>query len=97
MIFTVNTTTKIPAETVIGQYSVPFALRNIVLEGKDLERLLKAMLAEDVEQVGLARLQRPARQLQVMIAEGNWLCLLPLEVKHVDCGLMQRGDMMGRI
>lgn len=67
---------------------------NILLEGKDLERLLGATLAEDVEQVGLARLQGPACYLQVVIAKRNRLCLLPLEVKHVDCGLMWRGDTM---
>lgn len=60
-----------------------------------MDTLFRAGLAEDVEQVALARLQGPACQLQVVIAEGNRLCLLPLVVKHVDCDLMQRGDMIG--
>lgn len=80
------------AETVIGKLAIPFARRSILLEGKELERLFGATLAEDVEQVGLPRLQGPARQLQVVIAERDGLALLPLVVKHVDCGLVQRGD-----
>lgn len=71
-------------------------MRNVLLKGVNWENLLGAALAEDVEQVGLARLQRPACHLQVVVAEGNDLCLLPLEVKHVDRGLMQRGDIMWR-
>lgn len=53
-----------------------------------------ATLAEDVEQVGVPRRQGPACHLQVVITEGNRLCLLPLVVKHVDGGLSQRSDML---
>lgn len=48
------------------------------------------MFAEDVKEVGLSRLKGPAGHLQVVIAKGNGLCLLPLVVKHVDRGLIQR-------
>ena len=67
---------------------IPFALRNIFLEGEDLERLIRTTLAEDVEQVRLPGLQGPAGHLQVVVAEGNGLRLLPLVIKHVDGGLM---------
>lgn len=69
---------------------IPFAWWNIVLEGKHLERVFGPMFAEDVKQVGLSRLQGPAGHFQVVIAKGNRLCLLPLIVKHVDRGLIQR-------
>lgn len=69
---------------------IPFAWWNIFLEGKHLERVFRPMFAEDVKEVGLPRLKGPACHLQVVIAKGDRLCLLPLVVKHVDRGLIQR-------
>lgn len=77
-----------------GPLNVPFALRYILLEGEDFQRLFGAIPTEDVEQVGLTRLQGPAGHLQVVIAQRNRLCLLALVVKHVDGGLMQRSGLM---
>lgn len=62
----------------------PFVLWDVLLEGKNLQALLRAAFAEDVEQVGLTGLQRSARHLQVVIAQWNRLGLLPLVVEHVD-------------
>lgn len=78
----------------MGEMGIPFGRTNVLLEGEDLERLLRATLAEDEEHVLLAGLHGPASRLQVVIAEGDRLRLLPLEVKHVDCGLIERGDML---
>lgn len=52
-----------------------------------MQPLLRAPFAQDVEQVGLSGLQRPARHLQVVIAEWNRLGLLSLVVEHIDGGL----------
>lgn len=52
-----------------------------------MQLLLRAPFAQDVEQVGLSGLQRPAGHLQVVIAEWDRLGLLSLVVEHVDGGL----------
>lgn len=93
----VNTAAKLKAKTDTVQFTVPFPLGNILLEAEDLDRLFRATFAEDVQQVGFTWLQGSARHLQIVIAKGNRLCLLPLEVKHVDCGLMNRRDTAGEI
>lgn len=74
------------------QLIVPFALKIILLEGKDLEWLFLPRFAKDVKEVGLSRLQGSRSQLQVMVAEWDRLCLLPLVVKHVHSGLMRRRE-----
>lgn len=68
----------------------PFVLWYVLLEGKDLQPLLGAPFAQHVEQVGFSGLQRPARHLQVVVAERNRLGLLPLVVEHVDGDLRQQ-------
>lgn len=62
----------------------PFVLWDVFLEGKDLQALLRPPFAQDVEQVGLTGLQRPARHLQVVVPQWNRFGLLPLVVEHVD-------------
>lgn len=49
-------------------------------------------LAKNVQKVLFSWLQSPAGDLQVIEAEGNRLCLLPLVVKHVDSSLVQGGS-----
>lgn len=75
------------------QLMIPFAWWNIFLEGKYWERVFRPMFAEDVKEVGFPRLKGPACHLQVVIAKGDRLRLLPLVVKHVDRGLIQRQNM----
>lgn len=94
---TVNTAVKLTAKADTVQFTVPFPLGNILLEAEDLDRLFRAPFAEDVQQVGFTRLQGSAGHLQIVIAKGNRLCLLPLVVKHVDCRLMNRRDTTGKI
>lgn len=62
-----------------------------------MQRVFRATLAKDVEQVWLTRLHGPACHLQVVEAEGNRLYLLPLVVKHVDSGLVQRCNIESKV
>lgn len=81
-------------EAAISPFNAPFTVRNILLEGKFLENLLRATLTENILQIGLTRLLGSACYLQVVIAKWNRLCLLTLEVEQVHCDLMQREDIM---
>lgn len=81
-------------ETAISPFNAPFTVRNILLEGKFLENLLRATLTENILQIGLTRLLGSACYLQVVIAKWNRLCLLTLEVEQVHCDLIQREDIM---
>lgn len=81
-------------EAAISPFNAPFTVRNILLEGKFLENLLRATLTENILQIGLTRLLGSACYLQVVIAKWNRLCLLTLEVEQVHCDLIQREDIM---
>lgn len=81
-------------EAAISPFNAPFTVRNILLEGKFLENLLRATLTENILQIWLTRLLGSACYLQVVIAKRNRLCLLTLEVEQVHCDLMQREDIM---
>lgn len=81
-------------EAAISPFNAPFTVRNILLEGKFLENLLRATLTENILQIGLTRLLGSACYLQVVTAKWNRLCLLTLEVEQVHCDLIQREDIM---